>query len=142
MNTDISEIVSFVSNNLSRIHATFNRIGFADKGKQFLNDEEFEAMMQESVDFLCADSSVSLEARKSALHYQTDQVLSFLERSVVAPEFSETYLKFMDEICGENFISGCAHRAQLIENVLQRTLNNQIQSAPQSKPKSSLGGSV
>lgn len=142
MNTDISEIVSFVSNNLSRIHAAFNRTGFADKGQQFLNDEQFEVMMQESVDFLCADSSISLEARKSALHYQTDQVLSFLERSVLAPQFSETYLKFMEEMGGENFIPGCTKRAQLIENVLQRTLQNQIQSTPQSKSKSSLGSSM
>lgn len=142
MNTDIAEIVSFVSNNLSRIHAAFNRGGFADKGEQFLNDEQFEIMMQESVDFLCADSSISLEARKSALRYQTDQVLSFLERSTLAPQFGEIHLKFMGEIGGDNFIPGCAHRAQLIENVLQRTLSSQIQSAPQSKPKSSLGSSL
>lgn len=128
MHTDISEIVSFVAHNLSRIHAAFNRLGYADKGKDFLDDEGFEDMMQESVDFLCADSPLSLESRKAALHYQTDQVLSFLERSCTAPQFAETHLKTIEKIGGKNFISGCTQRAHLIENVLKKTLDDQIQS--------------
>lgn len=141
MNTDIADIVSFVSNNVSRFHAALNRIGATDNGEEGLNDEQFEAMMQESVDFLCAESSISLEARKAAMHYQTDQVLSFLDRAQLAPKSAEVHLKSLSKIGGENFISGCTHRAQLIENVMQRTLNNQIQSISQSNTSTPLSRS-
>jgi len=142
MNTDIADIVNFVSNNVSRFHAALNRIGATDNGEEGLNDEQFEAMMQESVNFLCADSPMSLEARKAAIHYQTDQVLSFLERAQLAPKSAEVHLKSLSKIGGKNFISGCTKRAQLIENVLQKTLNNHIQSPNSNASKTSSRSSM
>lgn len=122
MNTDPSEIVVFVSDGLSRMNSCFIRSGFSDKGKEFMESNRFEKMMQEGMDFLCADSPLSFEARKAAWNYQTDQIISYLERSFANSPAKDVLLKKMSEIADKNFIAQCIKRAELIEKVMQSTV--------------------
>lgn len=134
MNTDPSDIVVFISDGLSRIQKSFVGIGFSDKGDEFFTADIFEQMLQEGVDFLCADSSLSVEARKAAWNFQTNQMMSYIERSVVALDSKEILLQMMNNISDKNFIHHCTKRAELIEKVMHNTLNKEA--SPKTQPTS------
>lgn len=126
MNTDLSEIVVFLSDGLSRMNSCFIRSGFSDKGEDFMENNRFEKMMQEGMDFLCADSHLSLDARKAAWNFQTNKIISYLERSFSHPQSKEVLLKMMSKISDKNFISQCTNRAELIEKVMQKALQKEV----------------
>lgn len=128
MNHDLNELISFVADDVSKIHAAFNRSGMCDDGSLIINDEEFEAMMNERLEFLCADSPISLELRKSALSYQTQQLCSIMRRAPsVDKESLNTLFKMLDDIAGPKFIPTCQKRAELLNRILQQTLQTEIQ---------------
>lgn len=131
MNSDLNVLISFASQSVSRLHTAFNRLG-VDGADDSICDTEFQAMLEERVDFLCADGPISVDIRKAALDYQTEQVVSVMER-LSNPQNSEKWFSVLEKIGGENFIPMCEHRAQLLENILQTTLKTQISSVPKSK---------
>ena len=122
MNTDPNEVVVFLSDGLSRLSACFIRIGASDNGKEFMDNATFEKMMQEGIEFLCADSHLSLESRKAAWNFQINQITSYLERSVLAPTSKDTLLKKLKKSTDDNFVSECTKRAELIEKVMQTSV--------------------
>lgn len=134
MNTDPSEIVVFLSDGLSRMQQSFVRVGFSDKGQEFFDDEMFETMMQEGMDFLCADSSLSVEARKSAWSFQINKITSYVDRALVAPQSNEILLQMMSNISDNNFIEHCTKRAELIERIIQKALKKEVSSNLQTTP--------
>lgn len=132
MNSDLNVLIRFASQSVSRIHTAFNRLGLNGEGKDCLSDHEFQAMLKERVDFLCADTPISVDIRKAALEYQTDQVVSVIER-LSNPQVSSKWMPMLEKIGGANFIPMCEHRAQLLDNVFQTTLTTQISASTQSK---------
>lgn len=134
MNTDLNELISFAADEVSKIHAAFNRSGMCDDGSLSINDEDFEAMMNERLEFLCADSPISLELRKSALSYQTQQLCSIMRRvPSVGSENMNTLLNMLDDIAGPKFIPTCQKRAELLNRILQQTLQAEIQNQTKRK---------
>lgn len=141
MNNDIHEIIMFVSDEIAKFRGAWTVSGVLDdanaknlslsKAEQHKEDKAFEHMLKIRLDFLCEDSSLSLEVRKAALHYETQEIVNLLERVSrlhAASQMKEKLLNKVIKSCGEeHFIPNCHRRAVMLERVLNQTLDEQIQ---------------
>ncbi len=147
MNNDISEIITFVSNEIAIFRKAWAISGVLDdvtlkKSQGPEDDKSFEHMLKIRLDFLCADSSIPLEIRKAALSFETQEIVGLLERVShlnSAPigetrkmiQTKEKFLKKAINSCGEEFfIPNCEKRAVILDRVMRQTLEEQIENRP------------